>query len=64
MSNETVIEKENELCQQYVDKINSCLPFLRTDDTTSISNDISYHNLAEAARSLLKQPTSQISRER
>ena len=54
MSDRNVIDEENELCQQYVDKINSCLPLLRTDITVSSSNVISDRNVTDAARSLLK----------
>ena len=58
LSDETVIDEENDLCQQYIDKINSCLPLLRTDIAVPNSSVSFDRNVTDAARSLLKQPTA------
>ena len=50
---ESEIDTETETCQQYLDKIRSCLPLLANATQSASSN-----NPQDQARSLLKQPTA------
>ena len=45
------IDSELQLCHDYLDKIESCLPFLGVDASRLVS-------LTDGPRSLLKQPTA------
>ena len=50
---EAELDAELTACQEYFDKIESCLPLLVVNRETSQSS-----NLSDVARSLLKQPTA------